>query len=408
MERSSPKSRDYVDVSYKSGSIAIGNQSGRRPPASRRSWARKDPRRVDPPKSSSVDFSNRRFDHHSEDAALAALDSMHESSAPYAGERVIFCIDQDCFYAQVVMRERPELRKIPLGITQKYLVVTCNYPARARGVSKLMGIDSAQEACPELVLVPGEDLSIFRSASEDIFEEFKAFFMEVARGLANLAAKEPEQTTCTRDRDGDFFDDEEEEHDHQQILMGNEDGAIGSMNGLIPEKLARRIFALAKATRQNRDGGVVLERNGLDEVFVDCTVLCHVIMAVREFMSQTQIDDIFALQSHSSPDPPGILQQLLNRRRLPWKGHLATMSSSKDADARAAFVDHTASRADSVFAIAAAVCDAIRQRLKVCCWSSSCLLFAPLVRRFPVLFTTQNRRSDSNSNLAGVSGKTNW
>lgn len=48
------------------------------------------------------------------------------------------------------------------GITQKYLLVTSNYPARKRGVTKLMGITEAQQKCPDLVLVSGEDLTPYR------------------------------------------------------------------------------------------------------------------------------------------------------------------------------------------------------------------------------------------------------
>ena len=39
------------------------------------------------------------------------------------------------------------------GVTQKYLIVTCNYPARACGVTKLMGIKEAQRRCPDIALV---------------------------------------------------------------------------------------------------------------------------------------------------------------------------------------------------------------------------------------------------------------
>lgn len=49
-----------------------------------------------------------------------------------------------------------------LGITQKYLLVTSNYPARRCGVTKLMGITEAQQKCPDLVLVSGEDLTPYR------------------------------------------------------------------------------------------------------------------------------------------------------------------------------------------------------------------------------------------------------
>lgn len=50
------------------------------------------------------------------------------------------------------------------GITQKYLLVTSNYPARRRGVTKLMGITEAQQKCPDLVLVSGEDLTPYRQS----------------------------------------------------------------------------------------------------------------------------------------------------------------------------------------------------------------------------------------------------
>jgi len=36
--------------------------------------------------------------------------------------------------AQVEELRDPQLRTVPLGVTQKYLVVTCNYVARAAGV----------------------------------------------------------------------------------------------------------------------------------------------------------------------------------------------------------------------------------------------------------------------------------
>ncbi|EFJ48908.1 hypothetical protein VOLCADRAFT_59985, partial [Volvox carteri f. nagariensis] len=62
----------------------------------------------------------------------------------------------------------PALRQVPLGVTQKYLIVTCNYVARAAGVTKLMGIRDAMARCPGLVLVSGEDLGPYRQASKSI------------------------------------------------------------------------------------------------------------------------------------------------------------------------------------------------------------------------------------------------
>ena len=63
------------------------------------------------------------------------------------------------------MISNPELKDRPLGVQQKYLVVTCNYEARKLGVRKLMNVRDAKEKCPQLVLVNGEDLSRYREMS---------------------------------------------------------------------------------------------------------------------------------------------------------------------------------------------------------------------------------------------------
>jgi impB/mucB/samB family len=52
------------------------------------------------------------------------------------------------------------------GVTQKYLLVTCNYAARKMGVTKLMSISDAKKACPDIALIAGEDLTPYRRASK--------------------------------------------------------------------------------------------------------------------------------------------------------------------------------------------------------------------------------------------------
>jgi len=52
------------------------------------------------------------------------------------------------------------------GVTQKFLIVTCNYIARDRNVSKLMSIKEARRRCPDIVLVSGEDLTPYREGSK--------------------------------------------------------------------------------------------------------------------------------------------------------------------------------------------------------------------------------------------------
>ena len=80
-------------------------------------------------------------------------------------DRTIIHVDIDCFYAQVEMIRNPNLRNVPLGIQQKHIVVTCNYIARERGVTKLSFIADAKKKCPDLVLVNGEDLTVYREFS---------------------------------------------------------------------------------------------------------------------------------------------------------------------------------------------------------------------------------------------------
>ncbi|KAM4643286.1 uncharacterized protein AAGF69_015427 [Amazona ochrocephala] len=59
----------------------------------------------------------------------------------------------------------PELRDKPLDVHQKYIVITCNYEDRKLGVKKLMSVKDAKGKCPQLVLVNGEDLTLYREMS---------------------------------------------------------------------------------------------------------------------------------------------------------------------------------------------------------------------------------------------------
>ncbi|XP_037662091.1 DNA polymerase iota isoform X2 [Choloepus didactylus] len=107
----------------------------------------------------------------------------HEQVVPTgsSSSRVIVHVDLDCFYAQVEMISNPELRGKPLGVQQKYLVVTCNYEARKLGVKKLMNVRDAKEKCPQLVLVNGEDLTRYREMSYKVTELLEEFSPVVER-----------------------------------------------------------------------------------------------------------------------------------------------------------------------------------------------------------------------------------
>ncbi|KAK9826961.1 hypothetical protein WJX74_001872 [Apatococcus lobatus] len=97
--------------------------------------------------------------------------------------RVVAHFDVDAFYCQVEELRRPGLSHRPMGVTQKYLIVTCNYPARAAGVRKLMSIKEAQQICPDLVLVSGEDLTPYRQASKSILNLLRRFGVAERLGM---------------------------------------------------------------------------------------------------------------------------------------------------------------------------------------------------------------------------------
>ncbi|XP_041642487.1 DNA polymerase iota isoform X2 [Cheilinus undulatus] len=79
------------------------------------------------------------------------------------------------------MIRNPALREVPLGIQQKYIIVTCNYVARQQGVTKLMSVTAAKEKCPQLVLVKGEDLTHYREMSYKMTELLMSYCPLVER-----------------------------------------------------------------------------------------------------------------------------------------------------------------------------------------------------------------------------------
>ncbi|CAL8464263.1 g3798 [Coccomyxa elongata] len=70
-----------------------------------------------------------------------------------------------------------------MAVTQKYLIVTANYPARRLGVTKLQGISVAKERCPGLILISGEDLSPYRQASKQILSVLQRFGVAERLGM---------------------------------------------------------------------------------------------------------------------------------------------------------------------------------------------------------------------------------
>ena len=81
--------------------------------------------------------------------------------------RRIIHVDQDCFYAAVELRERPDLQGKPVGIassSRRSVLTTCNYEAREFGCRSGMPVFQAIKACPALSLLPPR-FEVYREVS---------------------------------------------------------------------------------------------------------------------------------------------------------------------------------------------------------------------------------------------------
>uniref|UniRef100_M4BXN8 DNA polymerase kappa n=1 Tax=Hyaloperonospora arabidopsidis (strain Emoy2) TaxID=559515 RepID=M4BXN8_HYAAE len=67
---------------------------------------------------------------------------------------IIVVVDMDMFYAAVEMRDKPELRDVPLAVGGLNMISTANYAARQYGVRAAMPGFIGKELCPELHFVP--------------------------------------------------------------------------------------------------------------------------------------------------------------------------------------------------------------------------------------------------------------
>jgi len=103
---------------------------------------------------------------------------LHPARAGEWPERVIIAIDLDSFYVACERLLNPSLIGKAVGVQQKYILATCSYEARAKGVGKLQNVKEAKRLCPELILVNGEDLSQYRRFSRAITRLVKSIIWD--------------------------------------------------------------------------------------------------------------------------------------------------------------------------------------------------------------------------------------
>lgn len=92
-------------------------------------------------------------------------------------QTVILHVDMDAFYASVELLERPELVGKPVAVggdSNRSIVTSATYEARARGVRSAMPVSQAKRLCPELVMLP-VSIEKYRAMSRRIMIIFNEF-----------------------------------------------------------------------------------------------------------------------------------------------------------------------------------------------------------------------------------------
>lgn len=90
-------------------------------------------------------------------------------------------VDMDSFFASVEVREKPELKGLPVvvgadpkGGKGRGVVSTCSYEARKYGIHSAMPISQAYKLCPNAVFLP-VDMKLYNKVSLKVMGILKGF-----------------------------------------------------------------------------------------------------------------------------------------------------------------------------------------------------------------------------------------
>lgn len=107
--------------------------------------------------------------------------------------RTILHVDLDAFYVSAEVRERPELKGIPVvvgadpeGGQGRGVVIACSYEARKFGLRSGMPISQAFRLCPQAKYIP-PDWGLYERASEEVMKTLRGFADRFEQGSIDEA-----------------------------------------------------------------------------------------------------------------------------------------------------------------------------------------------------------------------------
>ncbi|WP_180024216.1 DNA polymerase IV [Acinetobacter sp. YH1901134] len=91
--------------------------------------------------------------------------------------RKIIHIDMDAFFASVELRERPELKQLPVVVSSHHpraVICAASYPAREFGLRSAMSMAQARKLCPQVVVIE-PNFEKYRAVSAQIHTIFQRY-----------------------------------------------------------------------------------------------------------------------------------------------------------------------------------------------------------------------------------------
>ena len=114
--------------------------------------------------------------------------------------RKIIHIDMDAFYASVELKDRPELKHLPVVVSSHHpraVICAASYPAREFGLRSAMSMSQAKKRCPQVVVIE-PNFEKYRAVSVQIHHIFQRYtslieplsldeaYLDVTNNLQNI------------------------------------------------------------------------------------------------------------------------------------------------------------------------------------------------------------------------------